>query len=473
MLKKLLTPRNSSLFLILLVLLMAFVIVTVAFAAPVPGSYYTLKAVHSGKCMDVQATNTADGAKIGQYTCNGYLWQNWSLVDKGSGYYNIVSQNSGKCLDVNGASTADGAQLIQWTCGSGTNQQWQLVASGSNYQLKARHSGKCAGVVGSSTADSALVQQQTCTTGNNQKWTFTVVGSIPPTATPGPTPIGGNKNPVLPGKYADPTGIIMDNTFYIYPTTDGITDWLGTSFKVFSSTNMINWTDRGVILDLANISWCTTHNKAWAPSIIKRGSTYYFYFSACGQTGVASSSSATGPFTDLKGSALASQIDPMVFADTDGSYYLYWGQSTMKWGKLNADMKSFSSTGSIAPSGFNEGSFVFKRNGIYYFMWSENDTRSEDYRVAYGTATSATGAGFVKKGIILSKNTALGILGTGHHSVIATSSGAYYIVYHRFYIPGGNGFNREVCIDKLEFNTDGTIKTVIPTLAGITSPVAP
>jgi beta-xylosidase len=275
----------------------------------------------------------------------------------------------------------------------------------------------------------------------------------------------------LPGYNADPTGIIFGNTFYIYPTTDGIASWGATSFQAWSSTNMVDWTNRGVILNLANVSWC--HANAWAPSIIQRGSTYYFYFAACGQTGVASSSSPTGPFTDLKGSALTSQIDPMVFADTDGSYYLYWGQSTMKWGKLNADMKSFSSTGTISPSGFNEGSFVFKRNGIYYFMWSQNDTRSADYLVAYATATSATGAGFTQRGTILSKNTALGILGTGHHSVFATSSGQYYIVYHRFAIPGGDGTHREVCIDLLNFNSDGTIKPVVVTLAGITSPVTP
>ena len=465
--KKLLLPQNALVFLIL-VLLIAVANVTPGRAAPLPGTYYTLKAVHSGKCMDVQATNTADGAKIGQYTCNGNLWQNWSLVDKGSGYYNLISQNSGKCLDVNGASTADGAQIIQWACGSGTNQQWQLVASGTNYQLKARHSGKCADVTSSSTADLALVKQYPCSTGNNQKWTFTAVGTIPPTPTPPP---GGNQNPVLSGYYADPTGIIFNNTFYIYPTTDGIASWGATSFKTFSSTNLVDWTDRGVILDLANVSWC--HQNAWAPSIIQRGGVYYFYFSACGQTGVASSTSPTGPFTDIKGSALTSQIDPMVFADTDGSYYLYWGQGTMKWGKLNADMKSFSTQGSIAPAGFNEGSFVFKRNGTYYFMWSENDTRDPNYQVAYGTATSATGSGFVKKGVILSKNTNLGILGTGHHSVFVTSSGQYYIVYHRFGIPGGDGTHREVCIDKLEFNADGTIKPVNVTLAGITSPVAP
>ncbi len=478
MLKRLLTPTNSFLLLVLLVFLVSVVGITTVLAAPVPGTYYTVKAVHSGKCMDVQAPNTADGSKIGQWTCNGNPWQNWSLVDKGGGYYNVVSQNSGKCLDVNGASTANSAQIIQWACGSGTNQQWQLVATGSDYQLKARHSGKCADVTSSSTADGALVKQYTCGSGNNQKWTFTAVGAIPPTPTPGPTPIGGNQNPALPGKYADPHGMKFGSTFYIYPTTDGIAGWGATSFKAFSSPNMVDWTDRGVILNLANVSWC--HANAWAPAMVQRGSTYYFYFSACQSIGVASSSSPTGPFTDLKGSALVTpgqfggqSIDPMVFVDDDGQYYLYFGQGEMNVVRLNADMKSLNGTPTnIAPAGYNEGTFVFKRNGTYYFMWSENDTRSEDYRVAYGTATSPMGP-ITKKGIILSKNTGLGILGTGHHSVISTSSGAYYIVYHRFVIPGGDGTNRETCIDKLEFNADGTIKTVIPTLGGITSPVTP
>jgi hypothetical protein len=173
--------------LVCVVALMLLIPLASVAAAPVPGTYYTLKAVHSGKCMDVQSPNTSDGAKVGQWTCNGNPWQNWTLVDKGSGYYNLVSQNSGKCLDVTGASTADGAQVIQWACGSGTNQQWQLVATGSDYQLKARHSGKCADVSGVSTADGALVQQWTCGSGNNQKWTFTAVGAAQPTVTPGGT----------------------------------------------------------------------------------------------------------------------------------------------------------------------------------------------------------------------------------------------------------------------------------------------
>ncbi len=141
-----------------------------SFSAP---TYYTVTARHSGKCLDVQNPNTSDGAKIGQWTCNGQPWQAWEFRDVGGGYYNLISKHSGKCLDVTGASQADGAQIIQWACNGGTNQQWQWVAIGSYFQLRARHSGKCADVVSASMADGALVKQYTCGSQTNQQWTRT------------------------------------------------------------------------------------------------------------------------------------------------------------------------------------------------------------------------------------------------------------------------------------------------------------
>jgi beta-xylosidase len=278
-------------------------------------------------------------------------------------------------------------------------------------------------------------------------------------------------NPAIGGLYADPHIAQFNGTYYIYPTTDGIANWGATSFKAFSSTDLNTWTDRGVILNLANVSWC--HQNAWAPAIAQRGSTYYFYFSACAQIGVATSSSPTGPFTDALGRALVTtnqfghqSIDPMVFTDDDGQSYLYFGQGQMEVVRLNTNMTSFNGTPTrITPAGYNEGAFVFKRNGTYYFMWSENDTRSEDYRVAYGTSNSPMGP-ITKRAVILQKNLSLGIRGTGHNSVIVRN-GQYYIVYHRFAIPNGDGTHRETCIDLLNFNADGTIRAVVPTLGGI------
>jgi hypothetical protein len=162
-------------------------------------------------------------------------------------------------------------------------------------------------------------------------------------------------------------------------------------------------------------------------------------------------------------------IDPQVFVDDDGSAYLYFGQGQARVVKLNEDMVSFdpAAVRVITPPGYNEASFVFKRAGQYYLTWSENDTRSEDYRVAYATGPSPLGP-WTKRGTILQKRPGLGILGTGHHSVVRVpGTDDWHIVYHRFAIPGGNGFNRETTVDRLEFEADGTIRAVVPTLASI------
>ena len=124
---------------------------------------------------------------------------------------------------------------------------------------------------------------------------------------------------------------------------------------------------------------------------------------------------------------------------------------------------------------FREGTYVIYRNGIYYFMWSVDDTRSENYQVRYGTSDSHLGKITVpQNNVVIIKDKEAGIYGTGHHSVLQIpGTDEWYIVYHRFNFPNGinlgqaAGYNREVCIDKMEFNADGTIKQVTPTLQGI------
>jgi len=297
--------------------------------------------------------------------------------------------------------------------------------------------------------------------------------------------LAGTNNPVLPGLYADPQIALFDGVYYIYPTTDGFANWTATSFSVFSSTNLVDWTDRGVILDLPrDLTWATGH--AWAPAITRVGSTYYFYFCADQQIGVATASSPTGPFKDALGhpliatSAYGTQsIDPYLFTDDDGTKYLYFGSGTngARLVKLGTDMKSLVGTpANITPSGASgvvEGSVMFKRNGTYYLQWSEGDTRTATYQVAYAKAQAPTGP-FTRLGVILSQNTTLGILGPGGNTVLAIPArDEYYIVYHRFKIPGGDGTHRETCIDRMSFNSDGTIARVTPTLNGLQSAVAP
>ena len=297
--------------------------------------------------------------------------------------------------------------------------------------------------------------------------------------------IPGTNNPVLAGLNADPQIAVFDGVFYIYPTSDGFANWQSTSFSVFSSTNLVQWTDRGVIFDLAkDLTWAT--DRAWAPGIARAGSTYYFYFCAAQQIGVGTSASPTGPFKDALGHPLITtnqygphSIDPYVFVDDDGTRYLTFGSGTagLRMVKLNADMISLSGTPTnVTPSGTSgvlEGSAMFKRNGTYYLQWSEGDTLSATYQVAYARAQSPAGP-FARLGVILQEDPTLGILATGGGTVLAIPArDEYYMVYHRFKIPGGDGTHREVCIDRMSFNSDGTIVPVKPTLQGLQTAVSP
>jgi len=145
--------------------------------------------------------------------------------------------------------------------------------------------------------------------------------------------------------------------------------------------------------------------------------------------------------------------------------------------KLGADMTSLAGTPvDISPAGASgvlEGSALFKRKGTYYLQWSEGDTRNATYQVAYARAASATGP-FTRAGTILQQNTTLGILATGGSTVLGfPARDEFYMVYHRFKIPGGDGTHREVCIDRMFFNSDGTIAPIKPTLEGLQAAVSP
>lgn len=300
-------------------------------------------------------------------------------------------------------------------------------------------------------------------------------------------------NPVLNGYYADPDIIYAEKTgkFYIYPTSDGFTNWSGTYFKCFSSNDLVNWKDEGVILDLnKDVSWAKRN--AWAPCIVEKKINgqykYCYYFTAAQKIGVAVSDNPTGPFVDSGKPLIAEKpegvkggqvIDPDVFTDPKtGKSYLYWGNGFMAGAELSEDMTSIKpeTITILKPDAtFREGTHVFLRNGTYYFTWSENDTRDPDYRVRYGTSDGPLGTiNIPENNIVIAKDTALGIYATGHHTTIQVpGKDEWYIVYHRFNYPNGinmgraAGYNREVCIDKLEFNSDGSIKQTKPTHTGV------
>lgn len=274
--------------------------------------------------------------------------------------------------------------------------------------------------------------------------------------------------PVLPGYHADPHIAVFGETYYLYPTTDGSEGWASVSFSCMSSKDLRHWQNHGVILWLGvDVKWA--NRNAWAPAIATKNGKYYFYTSAAQNIGVAVSESPCGPFVDPLGEPLVPKgkypgqaIDPMVFVDDDGAAYLYWGQGHCHAVRLNDDMISFDPAGvkRITPPGYNEGSFVFKRKGVYYLMWSEFDTRDPRYSVAYGTSDSPMGP-FTKA----ADNPILKgdgrVKGAGHHSVVQVpGKDEWFIAYHRFAIPDGTGYKRETCISPMRFNPDGAIRKV-------------
>jgi beta-xylosidase len=302
-------------------------------------------------------------------------------------------------------------------------------------------------------------------------------------------------NPVLPGYFADPDIMFSEKEkkFYLYPTSDGYTNWSGAHFKAFSSTDLIHWRDEGTILDLKrDVPW--GQRNAWAPTIVERKMNndyrYYYYYTAAQKIGVATSGSPVGPFVD-SGKPLietkppgvngGQEIDPAVFHDPiSGKYFLYWGNGYMAAVVLNDDMISFhpDSVQVITPdTTFREGSYVIFRNGLYYFFWSEDDTRSPNYKVRYGTSASPLGPIQIPEGnIVIQRSDVRGIHATGHNSILKIPGrDEWYIVYHRFTYPRGNemgesaGYHREVCIDRLNFSKDGKIMEVVPTKEGISS----
>ena len=292
-------------------------------------------------------------------------------------------------------------------------------------------------------------------------------------------------NPILSGFNADPEILYSRQTkrYYIYPTSDGFPGWGGSYFKVFSSRNLKEWKEERVILDMKkDVSWA--NGNAWAPCIeekeIDGKYKYFFYYSANSvtnkgkQIGVATANSPTGPFTDSGKPIITSspvgqgqQIDVDVFTDpTSGKSYLNNDMLSVKEETITVMTPK---GGTLQTYAFREAPYVFFRKGVYYFLWSVDDTGSPNYHVVYGTGNSPLGPIQVaKEPIILIQSPKDEIYGPAHCSVLQVpdKKDSWFIVYHRInkeYLKHGPGWHREVCIDRLEFNKDGTIKQVIPT----------
>jgi beta-xylosidase len=291
-------------------------------------------------------------------------------------------------------------------------------------------------------------------------------------------------NPVFPGWYADPEGIIFNKQYWIYPTYSAPFDEQ-VFMDAFSSPDLVNWTKHSRILDTNRVKWAK--RAMWAPAVVEKEGKYYLFFGAndvhegeIGGIGVAVADQPQGPFKDYLGKPLigeihngAQPIDQFVFKDKDGQYYMiYGGWSHCNIAKLNNDFTGFipfedgTTFKEITPKGYVEGPFMFIRNGKYYFMWSEGGWTGPNYSVAYAIADSPFGP-FERVDKILQQDPNIAT-GAGHHSVLQVpGKDQWYIVYHRRPLGETDGNHRATCIDQMFFDEKGLIKPVKITFEGV------
>ena len=249
---------------------------------------------------------------------------------------------------------------------------------------------------------------------------------------------------------------------------------------MWSSADMVNWTDHGSPLNLAGFSWAG--DNAWAGQAVERNGTFYWYVPvkvrATGRMaiGVAVADSPTGPFRDAIGRPLVDtdEIDPSVFIDTDGQAYLYGGNPNLWYVKLNADMISHSGSPTKIPltaAGFGartgdanrptlyeEGPWVYKRNNLYYLVYA---AKCCSEFIAYSTAPGPLGPWTYRGTVMPTQGSSF----TNHPGIVDFAGGSYFF-YHNGALPGGGGYTRSVAVEKFSYRSDGTIPAISMTTAG-------
>ena len=308
-------------------------------------------------------------------------------------------------------------------------------------------------------------------------------GAAPPDGAAPSKTVG---NPVIPGWYADPEGVVFGDRYWIFATYSAPYDEQ-TFMDCFSSPDLATWTKHRRIIDTTTIKWA--RRAMWAPSIVEKGGKYYLFFGANdiqndgepGGIGVAVADHPAGPYKDHLGKPLvdrfhngAQPIDQFVFRDADGQHYLIYGWwRHCNVAKLNDDFTGFvpfedgTVFREITPDQYVEGPFMFLRGGKYYLMWSEGGWTGPDYAVAYAMADSPLGP-FERIDKVLVQDPAIAT-GAGHHSVMKVpgDDDGWYIVYHRR-PKGRTGANERVtCIERMAFDERGRIKPVTITTEGV------
>jgi arabinoxylan arabinofuranohydrolase len=284
-------------------------------------------------------------------------------------------------------------------------------------------------------------------------------------------------NPIITHmRCADPSAEVWpDGQVWVYAThdPDGATDYSTLEdYHVYSSYDLVNWTDHGVILHARDVSWGNSAN-AWmfAPDAAYSKGTYYLYFPTMDRDwqwriGVATSDRPEGPFTDvghyIEGT---DHFDPTCFVDDDGTAYLLWGGGgdTPKMARLKENMTELAEAPrpiSYGADNFGEGGYLHKRDGIYYFSYTCNTCYP--YQAYYAISDHPYGP-FEYKGAL--KRIPPGA--QDHHSMIEYHGQWYYFYHVGNYGSGGSLTQRNICIDSMFYNADGTIREVIGTETGV------
>lgn len=287
-------------------------------------------------------------------------------------------------------------------------------------------------------------------------------------------------NPIIQTNYtADPAPMVHNDTVFLYTShdEDNATGFLMNNWLLYTSTDLVNWTDHGVIASLNSFSWQS--GSAWAPQCVERNGKFYLYcplnsnINGRISIGVLVSNSPYGPFTDPLGKPLitgtngANDYDPTAFIDDDGQAYLYWGgNGPCMWAKLNSDMISVSGsvqkanidfTGTPSEASYTEGPWLYKHNKNYYLAWA---SRCCPEGIGYAMSTSPMGP-WKCKGTIMDPNSN----SSGNHPGLMDFKGKSYVFGFNYelqiaLVGQRVGERRSICIAEMTFNSDSSIKKV-------------
>jgi hypothetical protein len=293
------------------------------------------------------------------------------------------------------------------------------------------------------------------------------------------------QNPFIRDQFtADPAARVFEDRVYVYPSHDilavegkGRVGWFCMEdYHVFSSANLTDWSDHGVIVSQNKVDWVdSTSYSMWAPDCIESNGKYYFYFPSRPKNaengrgfaiGVAVSDKPYGPFTPQPGPIENVRgIDPNPFIDKDGQAYLYWSARNIYVAKLKENMLELASEPKVIDNlpekGLKEGPYMFERNGIYYLTYPHVENKTE--RLEYAIGDNPMGP-FKLMGVIMDESPTG--CWTNHQSIIEFKN-QWYLFYHHNDLSPHFDKNRSTRIDSLFFNEDGTIQKVIPTLRGV------